>query len=258
MKKWLARRAKLAKAKKTTADYDINGYSRIYQYHIRKTGGTSIKNSVYSTIGDPKNINIQIVKDPDHMVFIDNFVLVRWNRPMLNSGYYYFGGSHSAMHELDIPKAGTYTFTMFRDPIKRFFSYYNYLLDLQKAKDEGRDSHPELARAKFDGSEGPAEFANRLPKHMILDQLHMFSKEMNAAEALENLQTLNRVFFTSEFQNAFDTLNQDLDLGLESLHSRKTQTKSEVSQDQQDLVAEVLKPELEFFEEVKQQFATNN
>jgi len=106
-----------------------DGKGRVYHYHIRKTAGTSLNLAFFSEYGaeEAKHVHQQISKRRFNLRAINrNEVFVGWETNLLSTGHYFYGFSHSPLHELRVSE-GSFTITIFRDPVKRVASHFNML-----------------------------------------------------------------------------------------------------------------------------------
>ena len=82
------------------------GYKRIYNFHIRKTGGTSLNHlfidSGHSNLTNPYD---HLPKNPQMRLVLNSKVIVGWNKKLLEEGNYYYGFSHIPFHEIEMVSA---------------------------------------------------------------------------------------------------------------------------------------------------------
>ena len=81
------------------------GFRRIYFYHTRKTGGTSL-NHIFLSLGGEKSETVyeRIIQKPNHRIIINDKVFVAWNRWFIQQGHYFYAFSHIPHHELRLPQ----------------------------------------------------------------------------------------------------------------------------------------------------------
>ena len=116
------------KMKAISDQYDIAGYKRIYYFHVRKAGGTSLINMFLSLSGqDSTELLDGLRRTADHRILINGKIYTGWNARYIAGGHYYFEFSHIPFHKLRLPES-TFTVTCFRDPVKRVVSHYNMLM----------------------------------------------------------------------------------------------------------------------------------
>lgn len=231
-----------------------NEKRKIYHYHVRKTGGTSINHSFLSFSGydNVKNFN-RILNNSkhDHRIVANEKVFVAWNRFLLNRGKYFYGYAHHPMHILNIPE-DVFTITCFRDPLNRFVSHYNMLRYYQK---ENVKSIALKNEGKYLGN-SVVDFAKNISPEHFKNQIYMFSKKINYIEAAENIiNNCDFVLRTEYLDEDLTSLGNILDLNLSSYRERSYGYKEEISQSDKDLLRELLDDEYKMFEILMPEFA---
>lgn len=222
------------------------GYKRIYHYHNRKTGGTSI-NQMFLNLpgGEGKEIYDQLSIEPDHRVIRGKYVFVGWNKLLINGGHYFYAFSHAPMHKLRLPK-NTFTFTIIRNPVERVISYYKMLWYFEK----NNIDHPARKKeCKYLG-DSFRDFINLLPDEHLMNQLYMFSENFNIDEAFKNIKKCSLYFLLKDFNKGIDKLNEKLCLGLEPKHIRKSKTKIKIDNKDKRLLEKKLYPEIKLYEKL--------
>jgi hypothetical protein len=158
--------------------YGTNFHRRIYFYHIRKCGGTSINYSFCSMCGNPKETydglseNLRIIKN--------NIIIIAQNKALIERGNYLYAFSHIPKHELMLPR-DTFTFTSVRNLLDRLLSYYKMLRYYKENNIYNRYLKKEI---NWIGNNFE-DFLRNLPKKELLRQVYMFSKNLNLNEAIE-------------------------------------------------------------------------
>ncbi len=191
-----------------------DGYERIYLFHIRKTGGTSLVRSFLALGGeDPAAVEKRIAVAPVSRAKSGGFVF-----STIPASAYFFAWSHTAEHRLRL-REGTFTIALFRDPVSRVVSYYRYLV-------EG-DSDPGMAwRVQPDerqlASGGFDEFINRVPSELLLNQLYMFSRSLDVSEAAEKVMACSAILTIEDYAQGLERLGQRLGLALRMRRERVT------------------------------------
>ena len=136
---------------------------------------------------------------------------------MINRGNYFYAYSHLPYWALNIPEE-TYVFTCLRDPVDRVLSHYRMLIELKTQN----TYHPCMrVEGKWLG-DSLQDFIKIIPKEHLLNQLYMFSKEMNIYEAYDKLQEIDRVMFTKYLDIGLSEMSADLGITLKYQHRRKS------------------------------------
>jgi len=100
---------------------------RIYHFHIRKTGGSSL-DSAFLALGGPALGTIaERAKFDENLVEGNGLRFVHHDLGLIAGGDYFFASSHEPIFRVELPP-GTFTVTILRDPVKRAVSYLRYLL----------------------------------------------------------------------------------------------------------------------------------
>ena len=228
---------------------EFGPYRRVYHYHIRKTAGTSINQSLLSIGGEPgKVVYDRLAKDPNHRTISGTYAFVGWSKPLIEQGLYHFAFSHAAAHELEL-SAGTFTITCLRDPIKRLISHYQMLREFI----DTNTPHPCLK------VEGPwvgrsfSDFLDAIPRDHCLRQLYMFSRAFNPQEAIERVRACGFYFFTEKFAEGMTALGAKLQIDLPLMHARPTRRQDEITEAERDKAREILADEYVMIDALRQQ-----
>jgi len=235
-------------ARRLASQYLIAGtYRRIYHYHVRKTGGTSLNHAFWQKAGvDLQNFGDRTIAQGN------GIVIVRGEKRRIERGHYFFASSHIPAYALKLPQ-DTFTITLLRNPLDRLLSYYRYLLwaahDPQAAEEEPflNELQPEICCVAGSFS----QFLDNAPKRHLLSQLYMFSDNFDVVEAAECSSTVCAVGFTEAFDETIRGISRHLDLQLEVHHDRRFQYAFEVSAPDLKRAREMLDPEFEFLARVR-------
>lgn len=227
--------------------YDINGYRRIYLVHIRKTGGTSLNNMFLSMAGeDSRELYGRLVKASDHRLICNGLIYVGWNVRLLNRGSYFYGFSHTPLHQLSLP-SGTFTVSCFRDPVKRVVSHYNMLMEMRLSG----QSHPCLEiEGRWLGS-CFEDFIGNIPENHLKNQLYMYSPSFDISEAVDRVSGLSWYFFSDQFSEGVAELNRRTGLDLESIHIRKAGYREDIKESSLEHLREMLEDEYRFLAQIR-------
>ncbi|MDP3970733.1 MAG: sulfotransferase family 2 domain-containing protein [bacterium] len=237
------------KSIKLSSQYSIKGdYKRIYLYHIRKTGGTSLNHMFLSLGGrDGRDVYREMMQKPNHRIISSNKVFAGFNHSIIKRGNYYYAFSHEPMHEVVIPDK-TFTVTCVRDPLERVVSHYKMLIEMKQdnAKHPGMQKQSKWLGNSFE------DFLKNIPKKFLLNQLYMFSKEYSIDEATTNIVSCSHFFFTENFSQGVAGLSDKLGIQLQALHTRKTPSSIMVTEKEQDQLREMLEPEYILYKKLSQ------
>ena len=226
--------------------YDFNGYKRIYHVHIRKTGGTSLNNMFLKLSGkNSSDLYEGLVSTPEHRLNVSDKIYVGWNKALINKGDYFYAFSHIPYHKLNL-KQDTFTFTCFRDPVKRIVSHYYMLVDWVN---DGVN-HPCIATEGKWLGKSFCDFFNNMPKEHLFNQIYMFSTDFNVDQAQDMLNNVSHIMFTEKFDSGVEELNRKLGIDLESIHIRKSTRENVIKQSELDDLRDVLEIEYRFLSDV--------
>ncbi len=223
-------------------------YRRIYHYHVRKTGGTSLNSAVLSAFGLDFS-SLERCK----RVRRGGLAFVQHNRPLIKKGKFFFASSHAAAHALRVP-AETFTVTVLRNPVDRVVSHYRYLLSVRtdaQARERERPFMKALEREMRWLGESFADFLDRMPREHLLRQLFMFSANYDIQEATERILTCSAVCFTETFNEDLRVLSRRLEIPLKVRHERRSVTRLPLPERDMRLARELLESEFTMLERVR-------
>jgi hypothetical protein len=225
---------------------ETSDYQRIYFYHVRKTAGTAIAYAFYRLGGDPYSIEEQL----KYFTFASRsgYRFVGVNRHLIESGRYYFATSHMPKYELDLPRDGTFDFTVLRDPVERVLSLYRYLANplADSSYATGALDHEYVWAA-----DGFQTFLDRVPRQHLLNQLYMFSRTGDIDEAAEALDSISFVIRTESLSQDILTLQHHLGLHLELRFERESKHAPELSDQEMERLQEMAAPEYEMIDRLR-------
>jgi len=235
-----------SKVSRLTRGYDVAGRKRIYLFHIRKTGGTSLAKMFLNCGGnDGDAVWSRLGQKPWEPAIHNGLIYIGWNDPLAEKGDFFFGFSHSSYDTLNLP-ADTFRMTCLRDPVSRVISHYRMLMDLSTKE----NPHPCFE------TEGPwlgdcfEDFVDRIPKQHLLNQLFMFSEQYSVDQASERLEGLDAVLFTESMAAGVENLREQTGLDLTMLHKRKSQHVVDLDPQTLQRLREKLQPEYELLEKI--------
>lgn len=215
-------------------------YDRIYHFHVRKTGGTSINMGFLQTNGEvpAHTLYDSLSNEPDHQDFAGNKIFVGWNKRLIEKGHYFYAFSHIPYHKLKLPE-NTFKFTSLRDPVNRVISHYKMLRNYQV----NNIQHPCMK------TEGPwlgknlGDFISNIPKDHLLRQIYMFSPTFDVVEAAEVIKSLNYYLFTVSLKEDMTQLGIKLNLELETFHEKEGEYDDVFTDDELQRLREMMEPE---------------
>jgi hypothetical protein len=228
--------------KRITEAYSFAGkYERIYTYHVRKTGGTSLNKMFLALSGtDSNKLYEELIHARCHRKIVGDKVYVGWNKLLIERGHYFYAYSHIPSHELALPE-NTYTITCLRDPVKRLVSHYKMLVEAAE-----KDSPPAwFHREKKWLGRSVMDFAESLPPEHLLNQLYMFSPHLNVDVGVREIMKCNIYFRTEEFDRGIARLNASINLNLSPMKVRSTNVQVELSSKMRKRLEGMLAPEYE-------------
>jgi hypothetical protein len=221
------------------------GYKRIYLYHIRKTGGTSLNHILLSI--DTENVTgAEIYSQLPHAnafrVIHNKKVFVGWNKKLIGAGNYFYAFSHIPAHELKLP-LDTFTVTCLRNPVDRVLSLYKMLLFYR----DNRIPHPCMAReGKWLGGSFK-DFLSNIPPQHLSNQLYMFSRTFDVNEAFDHIIRCSHFIFTENFTQGVDELAVKLAKSIKAVHVRKSPLKLDIDPACLEKLRSRLEPEFSLY-----------
>jgi len=236
-----------AKAHNIARNYLIgDGYKRIYLFHIRKTGGTSL-NYIFLSLGGENGKEIYQKVCQRKRILSNEKLFVGWDKQKIQKGNYYYGFSHLPFHQVNIPQ-NTFTITCLRDPVKRVISHHKMLYYYKI----NNVNHPCMKTEGAWLGECFEDFLERIPDEHLLNQLYMFSDNFNIEEAFTNITNLSYFFFTENFDQGISELASKLNLSLSPIHSRQSSQSLEINPQTIKLLEDKLAPEIELYNKLKE------
>lgn len=220
-------------------------YRRIYLYHIRKTGGTSVAFAFMRLAEiDPHLIEKRLAR----------FAFAQGNGyryvvgpRLIRQGNYFFAGNHSPFYMVEPPETGTFRFTILRDPVDRVVSLYRYLA--APAADSSFTSKAPIDESRW-ASEGFDRFLDRVPSFHLSNQLYMFSASGAVDEAVDRLGGLDMVLRTERLDCDLPRLESALNLSLSLSRERTSLFPFRPTSAQRDRLQDLLAPEYEMLRQI--------
>lgn len=215
------------------------GYERIYLYHVKKTGGTSISNAFLALGGEDSLTVKRRLAGHLHATRSGDFAFAAHDRRAIQRGGYFYAWAHQPAWHLELPPR-TFTVTVLRDPVSRVLSLYRYLLDPESDAGDPFPARPERRRIAADGFDA---FVERLTEKDLLNQLHMFSRDRDPEEAAARIRECSLVFFNDEMAEGLATLSDLIGRSLPERHERRSSARFEPSDAQIARLRATLEPE---------------
>lgn len=237
------------------ANYNIaDKYKRIYFFHIRKAAGKSVTDSIMATQGrDHYKRNADLYGARNNRIVYNDKVIVGWHPILIEQGNYYYAFSHIPYHQIKVPSK-TFTITSLRDPVKRVLSYYMMLRTLQGEQSLPRKLNEEIGYL----GNSIDYFIRNIPKHHLMNQLYMFSKDYSVSEAYSNIVGLSYFFFLEDFNLGIKELGEKLELKLKILHSNKIDINEDIPDNTIRKLKTMLKPEYDLITKLKEYKYSHN
>lgn len=221
-------------------------YPRYYLVHLRKSAGSSL-NHMFLSLADPEHEAFRkaLADKPDHRLERKGKAFVGWNEDWINSSQYFYAFSHSPLYRLKM-QPDTFVMTVFRDPVRRVVSYFNYLTGMLR---NGID-HPCLVEEGPYVKGGFEPFIECIPPQHLMSQLYMFSPTYDVTDAMTRIRRVNHIFFTEKFSAGVEALKRKTQLPLPTLRENVSKHRALISPKLLERLRIKLEPEYRLLHEV--------
>lgn len=223
-------------------------YKRVYCYHVRKCGGTTINQAFLSLSGKQSTQELYdtLCKRPNYRLINGEKVYVGFNQKLIEEGDYYYAFSQIPQYDLELP-SDTFTVVCLRDPIQRVFSHYKMIADLKT----NNIKHPVMPEEGRWLGKNFSDFLERMPKEHLLREVCMFSKSFDPDEAFENISRCSYYYFVENLSSAMKELSSRLELPLPAMHARKSSLNLQMNEGELDKACRKLKPSFDLIDKLK-------
>jgi hypothetical protein len=221
-------------------------FPRYYLVHLRKSAGSSL-NHMFLSLADPEHEAFRkaLADKPDHRLERKGKAFVGWNEEWINSSQYFYAFSHSPLYRLKM-LPDTFVMTVFRDPVRRVVSYFNYLTGMIRNGIE----HPCLVEEGPYVKGGFEPFIESIPPQHLMSQLYMFSPTYDVGDAMTRIRRLNHIFFTEKFAAGVESLKLKTQLPLPTLRENVSKHSALISPKLLERLRLKLEPEYRLLKEV--------
>jgi hypothetical protein len=152
-------------------------------------------------------------------VFHNKYIVQGSNISLLEQGNYHYGCTHFPSWKIQEPR-DSFTMTIFRDPIERIVSHYNYII----GKIERGENEDWLVKERPLLGNSFTQFIDNLPPEKLLNQLYNFSENYNQIEAVDRIKSLNLILTLENLSEGIHDINNMLGLNLRIMKKNMSET----------------------------------
>lgn len=152
-------------------------------------------------------------------VFHNKYIVQGSNISLLEQGNYHYGCTHFPSWKIQEPR-DSFTMTIFRDPIERIVSHYNYII----GKIERGENEDWLVKERPLLGNSFTQFIDNLPPEKLLNQLYNFSENYNLIEAVDRIKSLNLILTLENLSEGIHDINNMLGLNLRIMKKNMSET----------------------------------
>lgn len=222
-------------------------FERLYFFHVRKTGGTSLNHTFLSLGGeDGAQVYERLGSRRPHRIISGDKIFVGWQKRLIEQGNYFYAFSHTPWHKLHLPDE-TFSLTCIRDPVQRVLSHYRMLVEYKM----NNVNHPCMKTEGAWLGSSFNDFLDRSPREHLLSQLHMFSERCDPSEALDRIKACSHCLLTDYFAEGVGNLSRRLGISPTPIHRRRTSTSIEVTPDELARLQTEVKSEVLLYQELE-------
>jgi hypothetical protein len=152
-------------------------------------------------------------------VFHNKYIVQGSNISLLEQGNYHYGCTHFPSWKIQEPR-DSFTMTIFRDPIERIVSHYNYIT----GKIERGENEDWLVKERPLLGNSFTQFIDNLPPEKLLNQLYNFSENYNLIEAVDRIKSLDLILTLENLSEGIHDINNMLGLNLRIMKKNMSET----------------------------------
>lgn len=228
-------------------DEPSSDYKRIYFFHIRRVGGTSLNQTFFQLrSAHPALVSATIRRSSRKVINLSGLKHVGANQQELELGDYLYGFSHIPFQALRLPPE-TFTITLLRDPVERVLSHYRMIL----AYDLNGIQRPWLPLERKWLGNSFGDFIQLVPRERLYAQLFMFSRRFHVPEAAENVQSCSFAFATEHYAAGLKRLSDLLNMPLSMRHAHSTKVVAPISIAEIERLRQLMEPEYELLRQLE-------